>query len=131
MDDRINVNANSDDTSSDAAPETIPEDDIVETLPSNQQQPDEAAYWKNKYARMAADLENTKKRLARAASQEVQAEKKTLLRDILPVADGLDLAILHISHEADSRNFLQGIEMIRNILEPHIGVNTHLILLPE
>lgn len=33
------------------------------------------------------------------------------------MADGLDLAIIHISRDADSRNFLHGIEMIRNILE--------------
>jgi molecular chaperone GrpE len=80
------------------------------------QQPDEAALWKDKYVRLYADLENTKKRLIRSSAQEVEAEKEVLLRDVLPVADGLDLALMHTSNEEDSRNLLQGIELIRNIL---------------
>lgn len=77
---------------------------------------DEAAVWKGRYVRLCADLENTKKRLARSSAQEVNAEKEALLRDMLSVADGLDLAIMHTSREEDSRDFLQGIELIRNIL---------------
>jgi len=78
--------------------------------------PDEEVVWKERYLRQLADLENTKKRLARSSAQEVEAQKETLLRDILPVADGLDLALLHTSPEDDSRNILQGIEMIRSLL---------------
>ncbi len=77
---------------------------------------DEVAAWKERYLRHFADLENTKKRLSRSSAQEVESQKETLLRDILPVADGLDLALLHTSPEEDSRNILQGIEMIRSIL---------------
>jgi molecular chaperone GrpE len=39
-----------------------------------------------------------------------------MLKDILPIADGLDLALMHTSREEDSRNILQGIEMNRNLL---------------
>jgi molecular chaperone GrpE len=78
--------------------------------------PDDGAVWNERYLRLLADLENTKKRLARSSAQEVEAQKETLLRDILPVADGLDLALLHTSPEEDSRNILQGIEMIRSLL---------------
>jgi molecular chaperone GrpE len=77
---------------------------------------DDAAVWKDKYVRLFADLENTKKRLARSSAQEVEAEKEALLRDVLPVADGLDLALTHTSREADNRSILQGIEMVRKIL---------------
>ena len=77
---------------------------------------DEEVVWKERYLRQLADLENTKKRLARSSAQEVEAQKETLLRDILPVADGLDLALLHTSPEDDNRNILQGIEMIRSLL---------------
>jgi len=83
---------------------------------SSNQSTDEAAVWKERYLRLLADLENTKKRLARTSAQEVEAQKEMLLRDILPVADGLDLALLHISREEDSRNILQGIEMNRSLL---------------
>ncbi len=78
--------------------------------------PDEGVVWKERYLRLLADLENTKKRLARTSAQEVEAEREALLKDILPVADGLDLALRHISQEEDSRNILQGIEMNRILL---------------
>ena len=91
-----------------------------EVLPEPQpgaRQPAAADVWKDKYLRLHADLENTKKRLARSSAQEVEAEKEALLQDVLPVADGLDLAVMHTSREEDSRNLLQGIELIRNILD--------------
>ena len=83
---------------------------------TDQQSPDEGAVWKERYLSLLADLENTKKRLERTSAQGVEAQKETLLRDILPVADGLDLALRHTSPEEDSRNILQGIEMIRSLL---------------
>lgn len=84
---------------------------------SNEQEPGEAAFWKDKYIRLLADLDNTKKRLSRSSAQEVEAEKKLLLCDVLPVADGLDRALTHLSGEEDSSNILLGVELIRNILE--------------
>lgn len=83
---------------------------------TDQQSPDEGAVWKERYLRLLADLENTKKRLARTSAQEIESQREMLLRDILPVADGLDLALLHTSHAEDSRNILQGIEMNRSLL---------------
>jgi molecular chaperone GrpE len=35
---------------------------------------------------------------------------------VLPVADALDLAFMHASREEDNRSILQGIELIRNML---------------
>lgn len=83
---------------------------------ANERLPDVAMVWKEKYLRFFADLENTKKRLARNFAQEVEAEKEALLRDLLPVADALDLAFMHASPEEDNRSILQGIELIRNML---------------
>lgn len=97
-------------------PDSGTADEVPRVSPPNEQQPDEAAIWKGRYVRLYADLENTRKRLARSSAQEVKAEKEALLRDVLPVADGLDLAIMHTSREEYSRDFLQGIELIRNIL---------------
>jgi molecular chaperone GrpE len=93
------------------------EDEVSRVSQPNEQQPDEAAVWKEKYARLLADLENTKKRLACSSAEEVEAEKESLLRDVLPVADSLDLALLHTSREEDSKSILHGIELIRNILD--------------
>jgi len=83
---------------------------------TDNQSPDEGAVWKERYLRLLADLENTKKRLARTSAQEVEAQREALLLDILPVADGLDLALRHISQDEDNRNILQGIEMNRSLL---------------
>ena len=97
-------------------PDSGTENDVSRGSQTDEQQPDEAAVWKEKYARLFADLENTKKRLARSSAQEVEMEKEALLRDVLPVADGLDLAVMHTSSEEDNRSILQGIELVRNIL---------------
>ena len=78
---------------------------------------DDETVWKGRYLRLLADLENTKKRLACSSAEEVEAEKESLLRDVLPVADSLDLALLHTSREEDSKSILHGIELIRNILD--------------
>jgi molecular chaperone GrpE len=80
------------------------------------QRPDDAVEWKGRYVHLLADLENTKKRLARTSAREVEAEKEALLLDVLPIADGLDLALIHTSSAEDSRNILEGIELLRNIL---------------
>ena len=92
-------------------------DDVSRPSHPDLQQQDETAFWKDKYARLFADLENTKKRLARSAAREVESEKEALLQDVLPVADGLDLALMHVSGKQDNRDLLQGIEMIRNLVD--------------
>jgi molecular chaperone GrpE len=81
------------------------------------QKSDIASVWKDRYVRLLADLENTKKRLARDSAQEVERQKEKLLNDVLQFADGLNLALLNISSENDSRNILQGIELLRDILD--------------
>lgn len=78
---------------------------------------DPASIWKDKYLHLLADLENTKKRLARVASLEVEGLNTELLRDILPVADGLDLILTHISGEEDGLNILQGVKGTRDMLD--------------
>jgi len=116
MADGIKINAGADSKNIATQEGTYIEDDGSGVSQTDQPQPNDAAFWKDKYARLFADLDNTKKRLARSAAQEVESEKEVLLRDVLPVADGLDLALTHTSHEEDKRGILQGIELVRNIL---------------
>ena len=97
-------------------PDSGTEDEVSQEPQPVEQGPDAAMVWKEKYLRLVADLENTKKRLARISAQEVAAEKDAILRDVLPVADALDLAFMHASREEDNRSILQGIELIRNML---------------
>lgn len=78
---------------------------------------DMASVWKDKYLYLLADLENTKKRLARSSALEGEGQKTELLKDVLPVADGLDLVLNHISGEDDPRHILQGIKGLKDILD--------------
>ena len=75
------------------AGDTVDHDPLIS--PANDGLSDVAMVWKEKYLRLVADLENTKKRLARSSAQEVEVEKEALLRDVLLVADALDLAFIH------------------------------------
>jgi molecular chaperone GrpE len=92
------------------------DNDVPGVLHPDKQQLDEETLWKDKYVRLFADLENTKKRLIRSSAQEVELEKKALLQDVLPVADGLDLALMHTPRAGDNRSILQGIDLVRDIL---------------
>jgi len=55
----------------------------------------EAAEYKDKYLRAAAELENTRKRLERRYADQAEEEKKRLLRAFLAVADNLERALAH------------------------------------
>ncbi len=55
----------------------------------------EAAEYKDKYLRAAAEVENTRKRLERRYAGEAEEEKKRLLRAFLTVADNLERALAH------------------------------------
>jgi molecular chaperone GrpE len=91
----------------------------VEMIPKTQSEspePDAAETWKDRYLRLRAELENTKKRLARSSVQEVESQQEALLREMLPVADAIDLALMHTSQEQDNRSILQGIDLIRDML---------------
>lgn len=55
----------------------------------------EAAEYKDKYLRAAAEVENTRKRLDRRYADQAEEEKKRLLRAFLTVADNLERALAH------------------------------------
>ncbi len=55
----------------------------------------EAAEYKDKYLRAAAEVENTRKRLERRYADQAEEEKKRLLRAFLAVADNLERALAH------------------------------------
>ncbi len=49
-------------------PDSAIEDEVLRISQPNEQQPVDAAVWKDKYVRLYADLENTKKRLTRSCA---------------------------------------------------------------
>ena len=91
-------------------------DEFAETIHDNSQDMDEAAVWKKKYLYILADLENTQKRLTRSSAKEVEQQKKELLRDVLPIADCLDMALMHLTRQEDCKNVSDGVESVRNLI---------------
>jgi molecular chaperone GrpE len=51
--------------------------------------------WREEYLRLAAEIDNTKKRLARDADRRLQEEQERLFADMLPVADNLERMLEH------------------------------------
>jgi molecular chaperone GrpE len=62
---------------------------------TRQAETSDAESWQEKYMRLAADMENSKKRLAQRYAQEAAAETENVLRDMLTVADNLERALVH------------------------------------
>lgn len=57
--------------------------------------PTDADSWQEKYMRLAAEMENNKKRLAQRYAQEADQTVEKVLRDMLSVADNLERALAH------------------------------------
>lgn len=72
----------------------------------------EAAENYDKYLRVAAELENYKKRAARDKSDAINYGNETLIRDILPIVDSLERALDHTSNSNDFDSFVEGLKLI-------------------
>jgi molecular chaperone GrpE len=71
---------------------------------------DQDADWEDRYKRLAAELDNIRKRLARNSSQAVEQMQDQLLLEMLPVADNLARIL---SNQADDPGCSQLVDGIR------------------
>jgi molecular chaperone GrpE len=62
--------------------------------------------------RLAAEMENTRKRLEREKSEGICFANESLMRELLSVLDNLERAIQHADDGADFQSLLEGIRMI-------------------
>jgi len=73
--------------------------------------------------RILADSENLKKRLTREKEEFCKFATSTLIEDILPIMDNLELAITHGQKTEACKDLLQGVEMtlkmFQEILKKH------------
>jgi molecular chaperone GrpE len=89
-----------------ATAEQAPEPDALELAKQ------EAARFKDQLLRTAADFDNFRKRARR---EQVDAEKKgreDVLKDLLPVFDNLERAIVHAEKATDVQSVAEGIKMV-------------------
>jgi molecular chaperone GrpE len=72
----------------------------------------EAADLKDKYLRTAADFDNFRKRARRDTEDAERRGKETLLRDLLPVFDNLERAVVHASQANEAKAVADGVRMV-------------------
>jgi molecular chaperone GrpE len=68
--------------------------------------------WRERYLRLAADLDNTKKRLAQSYARQAEQEKEQLLTDFLEVADNLERALAH-ANDPNAGSLMEGMQAIQ------------------
>jgi molecular chaperone GrpE len=88
----------------------------IELLEKVKAKEKEAADNYDKYLRIAAELENYRKRAIREKSEAIKYGNENLLRDLLPMVDSLDRALEHASSSSDFKAFTEGLKLIQNQL---------------
>ena len=83
----------------------------VEAKEDSPKEPD----WKDQYARLLADFDNYKKRMARDREDTYRYAEADILSSILPVVDNLSLAL---DNAKDRRNdpFVQGVKLVSDAM---------------
>ena len=72
----------------------------------------DAAAAKDQYLRAVAEFENTKKRLHREKDEFAKYAAETVLRDVLPIVDSLDHALVAVDKQADPQAVIKGVHLI-------------------
>ena len=99
--------------------ENTPETPNEEPAPQNaeeQPQRDVDAEINEMRLRMAAEMENFKKRLEREVQEQKRYASEKVLSDLLPALDNLDLALQYGSTHEACKDMMLGIEMTRKQL---------------
>lgn len=76
----------------------------------NRFQSNELSLEQERYLRLAADFDNYKKRMAREIDRRAASQKEALVRDLLPIADNLERALMAKIRSDES--FFKGVSMV-------------------
>ena len=85
--------------------------------PPEPQQPEQGSgpsvdQLKDQYLRSLADLENTRKRLAREKEEFVKYAAESLVRQLLPIVDSLNQALVAVDKQSDPQAVIKGVHLI-------------------
>jgi molecular chaperone GrpE len=119
---RIKVRRAGEPTEAEMTAPEIPREDEQPTMTTQQQertQPistDEIEQqtdinWQEQFARLQADLENTKKRIEKRFTQRSDDLRVQMLQDFLPLADHLEAAVAHSGEGESNDGLRQGVEL--------------------
>jgi molecular chaperone GrpE len=82
-----------------------------------------AVDWQERYLRLAAELDNSRKAYERAYAHRAQQERERFMRDLLPLVDNLQRAIEHATPPERQTTLFGGIELtlrdLQRTLERH------------
>ena len=73
---------------------------------------EEAEKAKDQYLRTLADLENTRKRLHREKEEFVRYAAESMVRELLPIVDSLDHALVAVDKQSDPQAVIKGVHLI-------------------
>ena len=76
----------------------------------------EAQHANEKYLRALAEIDNTKKRLSREKEEYAKYASETVVRDLLPIVDSLDQALVAVDKSADPQAVAKGVRLIHQQL---------------
>jgi len=97
--------------------ELLPEEDKAQDLQAKLEEAvKKAADNYDKYVRSVAELDNYKKRAVREKADAIQYGNENLLRDILPLVDGMDRALEHACNSEDFDAFRKGLKLLQGQL---------------
>ena len=91
-------------------------DRTEELMVKLQEAEEKAAENYDKYVRAVAELDNYRKRAAREKADAIQYGNENLLRDILPLVDGMDRALEHACNSEDFDAFRKGLKLLQGQL---------------
>ena len=71
----------------------------------------EIAELKDKYLRTLADTENARKRVRQQSEESERIQREAILRDLLPIIDNLERALVAARNGTDPKTIVAGVEM--------------------
>jgi molecular chaperone GrpE len=89
-----------------------PPADIAKLQQQLEEKSQEAQENYHRALRLAAEMENLKKRLEREKADLLQFANESLIKELLPVVDNLELALEHGRQAETPSSFLEGIELV-------------------
>lgn len=92
----------------DAGQDISPEEGCADALARKEE---EIRQLQDRVLRLAAEADNTRKRLEREKSEGICFANESLIRELLPVIDNLERAIEHARSDADVESLLEGVQM--------------------
>lgn len=97
-------------------------EETVENEEAQQRGPgDEGEAWKDRYLRLAADLENRRMGIERSHAHRAQQAWQALLRDLLPLADNLERALHNVTPAERDTGLYSGVELTLHDLIKTLG----------